>query len=92
MPVITSLSLVNVLSVVQLPLLIFFRYDYIAVYDLLDNQVGQRYCGSVTSPIVKDVKGNVAVVVFSSDSANNKKGFILSYEGRQCLTSSEVEN
>lgn len=81
----------NVLSIVHLPILIFSRYDYIAVYDLLDNQVGQRYCGSVMSPIVKDVKGNVAVVVFSSDSANSKKGFILSYEGRQCLTSSKVE-
>ena len=80
------------LSAVHYPRLFFFRYDYIAVYDLLDNQVGQRYCGSVTSPIVKHVKGNVAVVVFSSDSANSKKGFILSYEGRQCLTSSKVEN
>lgn len=82
----------DVFSVVHLPLVIFFRYDYIAVYDLLDNQVGQRYCGSITSPIVKDVKGNVAVVVFSSDSANSKKGFILTYEARQCLTSSEVDN
>ncbi|KAL9986946.1 hypothetical protein ACROYT_G001164 [Oculina patagonica] len=67
-------------------------YDYIAVYDLLDNQVGQRYCGSITSPVMKDVKGNVAVVVFRSDSANSKKGFILSYDGRKCLTSSEVDN
>lgn len=81
-----------VYSVVHLPLVIFFRYDYIAVYDLLGNQVGQRYCGSITSPFLKDVKGNVAVVVFSSDSANSKKGFILSYEGRQCPASSEVGN
>ncbi|KAJ7365753.1 hypothetical protein OS493_002470 [Desmophyllum pertusum] len=67
-------------------------YDYIAVYDMLDNQVGQRYCGSIVSPVVKDLKGNVAVVVFSSDSANSKKGFILSYEGRRCLTAPEVDN
>ena len=71
---------------------IFFRYDYIAVYDMLDNQVGQRYCGSIISSVVKDVKGNVAVVVFNSDSANSKKGFILSYEGRRCLTAPEVDN
>ena len=69
-----------------------FRYDYIAVYDLLDNQVGQRYCGSITSAIHKDVKGNVAVVVFRSDSANSKRGFILSYEARKCATSTEVDN
>ena len=71
---------------------VFFRYDYIAVYDLLDNQVGQRYCGSITSSIHKDVKGNVAVVVFRSDSANSKRGFILSYEARKCATSTEVDN
>lgn len=71
---------------------VFLRYDYIAVYDLLDNQVGQRYCGSITAPIHKDVKGNVAVMVFRSDSANSKKGFTVSYEARKCVTSSEVDN
>lgn len=59
---------------------------------MLDNQVGQRYCGSITSPIHKDVKGNVAVVVFRSDTANSKKGFVLSYEARKCLTAAEVDN
>lgn len=72
--------------------MIIFSYDYIAVYDLLDNQVGQRYCGSITSPVIKEVKGNMAAVVFRSDSANSKKGFILSYEAEKCLTSSEVDN
>ncbi|CAH3165296.1 unnamed protein product [Porites lobata] len=66
-------------------------YDYIAVYDLLDNQVGQRYCGSIMSPVYKEVKGNVAVVVFHSDSTNSKKGFVLSYEAHTCLTSAKVE-
>ena len=70
----------------------FYRYDYIAVYDLLDNQVGQRYCGSITSPVYKEVKGNVAVVVFHSDSTNSKKGFVLSYEAHTCLTSAKVED
>ena len=69
----------------------FYRYDYIAVYDLLDNQVGQRYCGSIMSPVYKEVKGNVAVVVFHSDSTNSKKGFVLSYEAHTCLTSAKVE-
>ena len=75
----------------QTVLLFFFRYDYIAVYDLLDNQVGQRYCGSIMSPVYKEVKGNVAVVVFHSDSTNSKKGFVLSYEAHTCLTSAKVE-
>lgn len=66
-------------------------YDYIAVYDMLDNEVGQRYCGSITSPIVKHVKGNVATVVFHSDFANSKRGFILSYKGRKCHDPSVVE-
>lgn len=68
-----------------------YRYDYIAVYDLLDNQVGQRYCGSIMSPVYKQVKGSVAVVVFHSDSTNSKKGFVLSYEAHTCLTSAKVE-
>jgi len=67
-------------------------YDYIAVYDMLDNQVGQRYCGSITSPFHKNVNGNVAVVVFRSDSANSKKGFFLSYGARKCPTTADVEN
>ena len=61
------------------------------MYDLLDNQVGQRYCGSITSPVYKEVKGTVAVVVFHSDSTNSKKGFVLSYEAHTCLTSAKVE-
>lgn len=61
------------------------------MYDLLDNQVGQRYCGSITSPVHKEVKGNVAVVVFHSDSTNSKNGFVFSYEAHTCLTSAKVE-
>ncbi|CAH3033601.1 unnamed protein product [Pocillopora meandrina] len=66
-------------------------YDYIAVCDMLGNEVGQRYCGSITSPILKHVKGNMATVVFRSDSANSKKGFILSYKGRKCHNPSVVD-
>lgn len=66
-------------------------YDYIAVCDMLGNEVGQRYCGSITSPILKHVKGNMATVVFHSDSANSKKGFILSYKGRKCHNPSVVD-
>lgn len=66
-------------------------YDYIAIYDILDNQVGERYCGSMTSPIHKDVKGNVAVVVFGSDSTNSKKGFSLSYEASKSISSLDID-
>ncbi|XP_068694364.1 uncharacterized protein [Montipora foliosa] len=66
-------------------------YDYIAIYDILDNQVGERYCGSMTSPIHKDVKGIVAVVVFRSDSTNSKKGFSLSYEASKSISSLDID-
>ncbi|XP_074605930.1 uncharacterized protein LOC141858962 isoform X2 [Acropora palmata] len=65
-------------------------YDYIAVYDVLENQVGERYCGSITRPINKHVRGNVAVVIFRSDSTNNKKGFSLSYKASKSRTPPEI--
>lgn len=65
-------------------------YDYIAVYDVLENQVGERYCGSITRPINKHVRGNVAVVIFRSDSTNSKKGFTLSYKASKSRTPPEI--
>ncbi|XP_015772306.1 PREDICTED: neurofilament heavy polypeptide-like isoform X2 [Acropora digitifera] len=65
-------------------------YDYIAVYDVLENQVGERYCGSITRPINKHVRGNVAVVIFRSDSTNSKKGFSLSYKASKSRTPPEI--
>lgn len=69
----------------------FFRYDYIAVYDVLENQVGERYCGSITRPINKHVRGNVAVVIFRSDSTNSKKGFSLSYKASKSRSPPEIK-
>ncbi|XP_067056484.1 uncharacterized protein [Acropora muricata] len=65
-------------------------YDYIAVYDVLENQVGERYCGSITRPINKHVRGNVAVVIFRSDSTNSKKGFSLSYKASKSRIPPEI--
>ncbi|RMX48930.1 hypothetical protein pdam_00008322, partial [Pocillopora damicornis] len=43
-----------------------------------------RFCGAITSPIVKHIKGYGATVVFSSIPDNSKRGFVLSYRGRKC--------
>ncbi|XP_031554245.1 signal peptide, CUB and EGF-like domain-containing protein 3 isoform X2 [Actinia tenebrosa] len=57
------------------------RYDYLAVYDRLDNQVGCRHCGLYGKTIIFQVRGRTAVVVFKSDDSVQKTGFKVSYRG-----------
>ena len=57
----------------------YCRYDYVAILDKLSNEVGRRHCGSYIYPVTVDVKGNVAIIVFRSDSSNGKRGFLITY-------------
>ncbi|XP_032226769.2 uncharacterized protein LOC5502605 isoform X2 [Nematostella vectensis] len=54
-------------------------YDFVVIMDGLYNQVGPRLCGTLAQARAVAVKGNMAVVVFKSDNANSKGGFLIKY-------------
>jgi len=66
--------------------LLFSSYDYLLFRDGLSNQVDSKICGFLEYPHLVTIKGNIAVVVFKSDSAVNKKGFLIKYEAYVSIT------